>query len=247
MTLYVGTSGYSYQAWKGIFYPADLPDRQMLHYYGGVFLSVEINNTFHRMPTSALLQSWSQEVPAGFKFALKAPQRITHFQRLKGVDDPVSYLFDVAGGLGERLGPVLFQLPPSLKKDLPLLRDFLALLPPAARASIQFRHRSWMDDEVFELLRRNDAALCIADLEDDVETPAVATATWGYLRLRRQDYGEAELKRWVDLVARQNWRDAFVFFKHEESAQGPLLARNFLEVAGGGRGKDQGAGKSRPR
>ena len=236
MSLYVGTSGYSYHEWKGIFYPAELPDRQMLRYYGGVFRSVEINNTFHRMPTPALLQSWSQEVPAGFKFALKAPQRITHFQRLKGVDDAVSYLFDVARGLGERLGPVLFQLPPSLKKDLPLLRDFLALLPPGARASFQFRHRSWMDDEVFQLLRRNDAALCIADVEDEVETPAVATATWGYLRLRRQEYGEAELKRWAELVARQKWQDAFIFFKHEESAQGPLLAQKFMEVAGDGRG-----------
>lgn len=234
MSLYVGTSGYSYKEWKGIFYPAELPERQMLHYYGGVFRSVEINNTFHRMPTLALLQSWSQEVPVGFKFALKAPQRITHFQRLKGVDDSVSYLFDVAGSLGERLGPVLFQLPPSLKKDLPLLRDFLALLPPGARASFQFRHRSWMDDEVFQLLRRNDAALCIADLEDDVETPAVSTATWGYLRLRRAEYAEKELQRWAELVARQDWRDAFVFFKHEDSAQGPLLAKRFLELAGAG-------------
>lgn len=247
MSLYVGTSGYSYHQWKGIFYPSDLPDRQMLHYYGEVFPSVEINNTFHRMPTLALLQSWAGEVPAGFKFALKAPQRITHFQRLQGVDDAVSYLFDVAGGLGERLGPVLFQLPPSLKKDLPLLRDFLALMPPGARASIQFRHHSWMDDDVFELLRRNDTALCIADLEDDVETPAVATASWGYLRLRRPEYAEAELKRWADLVARPSWRDAFVFFKHEESAQGPLLARKLMLIAGGGQGEDQGAGKIRPR
>ena len=232
MVLYVGTSGYSYKEWKGSFYPEDLPASRMLSYYGSQFRSVEINNTFHRMPQAALLESWAAEVPADFKFVLKAPQRITHVQRLKDADDAVSYLFDVAGTLKERLGALLFQLPPSLKKDLPLLRDFLSLLPPGRRAAFQFRHRSWFDDEVLGLLQRNGAALCIADAQDDIEVPFVATAEWGYLRLRRPDYGVRELKKWAELVRKQNWREAFVFFKHEESAQGPLLAKRFLELSG---------------
>ena len=233
MSLYVGTSGYSYPEWKGSFYPEDLPAKRMLNYYGSQFRTVEINNTFHRMPKVSLLESWGAEVPADFRFVLKAPQSITHFQRLKDVDDPVSYLFDVAGALKERLGALLFQLPPSLKKDLPLLRDFLALLPPGRRAALQFRHRSWLDDEVFGLLRKNSVALCIADLQDDLEIPFVATADWGYPRLRRPDYGDAELKRWGALVRGQNWSDVFVFFKHEDSARGPLLARRFLALAAG--------------
>jgi len=232
MVLYVGTSGYSYKEWKGSFYPEDLPASRMLSYYGSQFRSVEINNTFHRMPQAALLESWAAEVPADFKFVLKAPQRITHVQRLKDADDAVSYLFDVAGTLKERLGALLFQLPPSLKKDLPLLRDFLSLLPPGRRAAFQFRHRSWFDDEVLGLLQKNGAALCIADAQDDIEVPFVATAEWGYLRLRRPDYGVRELKKWAELVRKQNWREAFVFFKHEESAQGPLLAKRFLELSG---------------
>lgn len=234
MLLYVGTSGYSYPQWKGSFYPGDLPARNMLNYYGGQFNSVEINNSFHRMPKESVLAGWRDEVPAQFRFVLKAPQRITHVNRLRDVDDSVSYLFDVAGVLGERLGGVLFQLPPSLKKDLPLLHDFLALIPPGRRVALQFRHRSWLDDEVFALLKRNDAALCIADIEDDVEIPVVATANWGYLRLRRREYSAEDLKKWADLVRGQGWREAFVFFKHEDEARGPQLARQFLEVAAAG-------------
>lgn len=233
MPLYVGTSGYSYPQWKGIFYPADLPQRRMLNYYGGEFKSVEINNTFHRMPTPSLMESWSAEVPADFRFVLKAPQRITHLARLRDADDAVSYLFEVAGMLKERLGALLFQLPPSLKKDVPLLRDFLALVPPKRRVAFQFSHGSWLDDEVFLLLSKNDAALCIADVQDDLEIPVVSTASWGYLRLRRPEYGEAELLRWARVVQGQGWQDAFVFFKHEESAQGPLLAKRFLALASG--------------
>ena len=231
MVLYVGTSGYSYPEWKGSFYPEDLSEKRMLAYYGGQFRSVEINNTFHRMPKAALLESWAAEVPADFRFVLKAPQFITHVQRLKDADEAVSHLFDVAGILKERLGALLFQLPPSLKKDAPLLRDFLSLLPPGRRAAFQFRHRSWFDDEVFGLLQKNGAALCVADAEDDIEVPRVSTADWGYLRLRRPDYEGAALKRWAAMVQEQKWRDCFVFFKHEEAARGPLLARRFLELS----------------
>jgi len=231
MNLYVGTSGYSYKEWKGSFYPADLSDKKMLHFYGGQFKSVEINNTFHRMPTVSLLEAWASQVPEHFKFVLKAPQQITHIKRLKDADEPMSYLVDITGVLNERLGALLFQLPPNLKKDLPRLHDFLALLPPQRRVAFEFRHQSWFDDEVFDLMRRNDAALCIADAESDLEVPFVPTARWGYVRLRRPDYQQAELKRWAKLVLEQGWSDTFVFFKHEDEAKGPLMAKAFLELA----------------
>lgn len=232
MSLYVGTSGYSYKEWKGAFYPEELSDKRMLSFYAGQFRTVEINNTFHRMPTVSLLETWAAEVPPEFRFVLKAPQRITHILRLKDADDPLSYLFDVAGVLSERLGAILFQLPPNLKKDLPRLRNFLALVPSRRRVALEFRNQSWFDEEVFALLRRHDASLCIADAENDLEVPFVSTASWGYLRLRRPDYGAAELKKWAKLVREQGWRDAFVFFKHEEEAKGPLLAKRFMELAG---------------
>ena len=230
MNLYVGTSGYSYKEWKGPFYPEELPDKQMLHYYGERFRSVEINNTFYRMPKASVLEAWAAEVPADFKFVLKASQRITHFQRLKDAGDSVSYLLDVAGVLKERLGPLLFQLPPNLKKDAPRLRDFLALLPSNRRLAFEFRHQSWFDDEIFGLLREFQAALCIAEAENDLEIPFVSTADWGYLRLRRPDYGDAELKEWKKRVSGQDWRDAFIFFKHEDEGKGPLMAKRFGEL-----------------
>src|SRR6266705_3803721 len=159
MNLYVGTSGYSYKEWKGTFYPDDLPDKQMLRFYGERFRSVEINNTFYRMPKASILEAWAAEVPADFKFVLKASQRITHKQRLKDADDSVSYLLEVAGALKERLGPLLFQLPPELKKDLPRLREFLTLLPPDRPSAFEFRHQSRFDGEVFSLLREHQVAL----------------------------------------------------------------------------------------
>ena len=230
MNLYVGTSGYSYKEWKGTFYPEDLPEKQMLRFYGERFRSVEINNTFYRMPKASVLEGWAAGVPADFKFVLKASQRITHMQRLKDAGDSVAYLLDVAGALKERLGPLLFQLPPYLKKDASRLREFLALLPPNRPAAFEFRHQSWFDPEVFGLLRDHQAALCIAEAENDLEIPFESTADWGYLRLRRPDYGDAELKAWVERVSQQNWRDAFVFFKHEEEGKGPQMARRFLEL-----------------
>jgi uncharacterized protein YecE (DUF72 family) len=232
MNLYVGTSGYSYKEWKGTFYPEDLPEKQMLRFYGEHFRSVEINNTFYRMPKSSVLEAWAQEVPADFSFVLKAPQRITHIERLKDAGDSVSYLLDVAGVLKERLGPLLFQLPPNLKKDASRLREFLALLPTNRRVAMEFRHESWFDEEVFQLLRDHQAALCIAEAEDGVTVPFVSTAEWGYLRLRRPDYGDAELKGWVDKVRGPGWRDVFIFFKHEDEGKGPQMAKRFLELAG---------------
>jgi uncharacterized protein YecE (DUF72 family) len=231
MNLYVGTSGYSYKEWKGTFYPQDLPDKQMLRFYGERFRSVEINNTFYRMPKASVLEAWAAEVPADFKFVLKASQRITHFQRLKEVRDLVEYLLDVAGTLKERLGPLLFQLPPNLPKDAPRLREFLTLLPSHRRAAFEFRHQSWFDEEVLGILRDHQAGLCIAEAENDLEIPFVSTADWGYLRLRRPEYGDAELKTWAKRVQQQGWRDAFIFFKHEEEGKGPQMARRFLELS----------------
>jgi len=231
MNLYVGTSGYSYKEWKGTFYPEDMPDKQMLRYYGERFRSVEINNTFYRMPKASVLENWAAEVPAAFKFVLKASQRITHFQRLKDAGDSLSYLLKVAGVLKERLGPLLFQLPPHFKKDLPRLREFLALLPSEAIAAFEFRDQSWFDEEIFDLLRKHRVALCIAEAEDGVEVPFVSTTDWGYLRLRRPDYGDAELMTWVEKVREKNWQNAFIFFKHEDEGKGPAMAKRFLELA----------------
>jgi uncharacterized protein YecE (DUF72 family) len=187
-----------------------------------------------------VLETWAAAVPADFKFVLKASQRITHYQRLKDANDSVSYLLDVAGVLGERLGPLLFQLPPDLRKDAPRLRDFLALLPPNRRLAFEFRHQSWFDDEVFGILRDHQAALCIAEAENDLEIPLVSTADWGYLRLRRPDYGDAELKAWAERVGQQGWCDAFIFFKHEDEGKGPQMARRFLELAGWSNPSDVG-------
>jgi uncharacterized protein YecE (DUF72 family) len=223
-----GTSGFSYKEWKGSFYPEDLPAARMLAYYAERLPAVEINNTFYRMPKPALLESWSAEVPESFRFVLKASQRITHFKRLKDAGDEVAYFFGVAAVLGERLGPALFQLPPNLKKDLPRLEAFLETLPRDRRAAFEFRHASWFEDEIFEALRGKKAALCIAE-DEELATPLVATAEWGYLRLRRQDYDDAAVAAWAEKVRAQSWQEAYVFFKHEDAGAGPRLAAQFLD------------------
>jgi uncharacterized protein YecE (DUF72 family) len=230
MSLYVGTSGYSYKRWKGSFYPKDLPDKKMLAYYGERFRTVEINNTFYRLPKASVLEAWAEAVPADFKFVLKASQRITHMKRLKDADELVSYLLETAGVLKERLGPLLFQLPPNMKKDVARLSAFLALLPSHRRAAFEFRHQSWFDEEVFAVLRDHQAALCIAEAEGELEIPFMATADWGYLRLRMPEYSDAELKTWVKQIQKPAWRDAFVFFKHEDEGKGPEFAKRFLEM-----------------
>jgi len=236
MRIAVGTSGYAYKEWKGNFYPADLPADGMLRYYGERFTTVEINNTFYRMPKEKVLLDWAADVPDGFRFVLKASQKITHFKRLKDVGSEVEYFLRVANVLGAKLGPTLFQLPPNLKKDLPRLVDFLALVPRTWRAAFEFRHASWLDDEVFALLKEHNAALCVADTDpedgekDPLVVPFVATADWGYLRLRRAGYAAADLERWAKQVTGQAWSDAFVFFKHEEAGAGPKLAAEFTAL-----------------
>jgi uncharacterized protein YecE (DUF72 family) len=230
MNFFVGTSGYSYPEWKGNFYPAKMPAKQMLGYYAERFHTVEINNTFYRPPTAQLLETWAAQVPAEFRFVLKAPQEITHAKRLIGADALVRSFVETAGALKDRLGPLLFQLPPHFGKDVPRLRAFLALLPRTCRAAFEFRHQSWFCDEVFDALRAHGAAICIADADDELDVPFVSTTEWGYLRLRRADYDDPALKAWADRVRAQNWRDAFVFFKHEDAGTGPRFAARLLEL-----------------
>jgi len=231
MTIYSGTSGFAYPKWKGSFYPKDLAAKQMLRYYGERFRAVEINSTFRSLRSASALEAWLADVPTGFKFALKAPQRITHFKRLKSVAAPVAQFLEVAGALKRRLGPLLFQLPPNFKKDLPRLRNLLALLPRRFRVALEFRHPTWFDEEVFGLLRKHRTALCIADTDDGLDVPFVATAKWGYLRLRRANYSTRALKSWAERIRGERWQDVFVFFRHEDEGKGPRFATRLAELA----------------
>jgi uncharacterized protein YecE (DUF72 family) len=225
MNLHVGTSGFSFKEWKGTFYPEDLPADAMLRYYGERLATVEINNTFYRLPKESMLAGWAEEVPPTFRFAVKASRRITHIKRLREADSETEYLLRVVRSLGERLGPVLFQLPPNLKLDLPRLQAFLGLLPRDVRAAFEFRHETWFVPEVFSALRQHGAALAVDDSEDLAPACLIEpTADWGYLRLRRQDYATADLISWARKIAASPWTDAFVFFKHEDAGIGPRLA-----------------------
>jgi uncharacterized protein YecE (DUF72 family) len=227
----VGTSGYNYPEWRGAFYPAKLPAAKMLAYYVERFSTVEINATFYRMPNAKTLAGWAMTAPAGFTYVLKAPQQITHFARLRNVEEPLRYFCETARTLGDKLGPLLFQLPPNFKRAADRLGALLAALPTDLRVAFEFRHESWFDDEVYDLLRTRNAALCVADTEEG-STPAAATADFGYLRLRAVEYTDDDLHRWLDTMARvgPGWRDAFVFFKHEDAGTGPALARRFLAL-----------------
>ncbi len=230
MIIYAGTSGYSYKEWKGHFYPEKLPAGDMLSFYAGRLPAVEINNTFYRLPKESVLDGWAAQVSDDFRFSIKASRRITHFKRLKGPDDETAYLLRVLGTLGPLLGVVLFQLPPNLKKDLPRLETFLDLLPPRAPAAFEFRHESWFDDDVIGVLREKGCALCLADTDDGDPPAMIDTGSLGYLRLRRADYSDDDLRSWADRIHEQAWDRAFVFFKHEDEAAGPRMAQRFLEL-----------------
>ncbi len=231
MKLRVGTSGYSYKEWKGTFYPSDLAADDMLRFYGTKLPAVEINNTFYRMPKASVLESWAEQVPGDFRFAIKASRRITHIKRLKDAGEETAYLLETVQALGERLGVILFQLPPNLKKDLPRLADFIGQLHPETRSVFEFRHESWFDDELLDLLRQRRCALCASDDDEPPEAQVAATAPFGYLRLRRAEYSATDLARWAQRVAAQPWDEAYVFFKHEDEATGPQAAAQFLEIA----------------
>jgi uncharacterized protein YecE (DUF72 family) len=231
MQFFVGTSGYSYKEWKGSFYPEKLPPKEMLGFYAQRFSTVEINNTFYRMPKESDLESWAAQVPDSFRFVLKAPQTITHRKRLKGVEQDTDYLVRTAAVLKGRQGPLLFQLPPNFRKDLPRLETFLGLLGEGTLAAFEFRHESWFDDEVFGCLRARSCALCTADMEDAAATELVGTAGWGYVRLRREEYTDRQLEEWIKRLRAQKWDEAYVFFRHEDTGTGPKFATRFLELA----------------
>ena len=231
MKLHVGTSGYSYKEWKGNFYPEDLPAKEMLSYYSRRLPAVEINNTFYRLPQPSMIENWNAQVPERFRFSIKATQRITHIKRLNNVAEETKYLLETASLLEQRLGVVLFQLPPNFKKDVERLKAFLDLLQPDLRTAFEFRHESWFDDETFDLLRARDCALVVSDTDEKPLTEIISTARWGYLRLRRTAYDENDLVEWMKRVQDQKWKDAFVFFKHEDEGTGPKLAAQFLELA----------------
>ena len=235
MQVRVGTSGYSYKGWKGSFYPENLPAKEMLRYYSGRLSTVEINNTFYRMPTEKLLQGWAEQVEPGFSFVLKVSRRITHQKKLNDVGEILSYLVGAVGLLGPDLGPLLFQLPPFFKKDVERLREFLAQLPEGLKAAMEFRNPSWFDDEVYDALRERNVAHVVSDTDKDKEEegpPVVPTASYGYLRLRRTQYDRAALAAWATRVAAQPWQQAWVFFKHEDDGTGPRLAADFAEEMG---------------
>lgn len=231
MRVRCGTSGFGYLSWRGTFYPASAKSGDLLGLYGERFSTVEINNTFYRMPGAAVLAGWREQVPAAFTFVLKGPQVITHRKRLKEAQQETAHFHEVAKALGPQLGPVLWQLPPNLKKDLPRLQAFLALLPPGVRAAFEFRHATWQDEEVYAALRDRGAALVVAH-DGETETPMVPTAGFGYLRLRAPGYTPEELRAWAERILAQPWEEAFAFFKHEEEGTGPALAKAMREVLG---------------
>ena len=233
MRLHVGTSGYNFPEWKGTFYPEKIKPAEMLPYYARRLATVEINYTFYRMPNAKTVSGWSQAVPDGFTFVLKKPQRITHIGRLKDIDVSLRYFTETIRPLGAKLGPILVQLPPNFKQDLVRLKDFLTLFPADLRCAWEFRHPSWLADDTYEALRAANAALCIADTEQG-HTPLVATADFGYFRLRDEGYEQQALARWASNVNElgKSWHNAFVFFKHEESGEGPKLAERFVALAG---------------
>jgi uncharacterized protein YecE (DUF72 family) len=228
--LVAGASGFSFKEWKGNFYPADIKPDAMLAWYAQRLPTVEINNTFYRMPTKEVLAGWSSATPQGFRFAIKASRRITHLARIKAetAADSVEFLYRNLAALGAKRGPVLYQLPPNLKKDLPRLSEFLGLLPVGHGAAFEFRNESWFDDDVYAALQTAGAALCVSEREDNLPPPLVETAAWGYLRLRLEAYSEHDLQQWAGKLAASGWREVYVYFMHEPTA--PAYAQTLMRV-----------------
>ncbi len=233
MKLLAGTSGYAFKEWKGHFYPEDLRDDAMLGFYSKKFPTVEINNTFYRLPKQNVLLDWASQVPDSFSFSIKASQRITHYARLKAESaSALEFLLKNTEVMGDLLGPILFQLPPNLKRDMERLRAFLALLPAERKFAIEFRHETWFDDETYDALRERDVAMCTIE-QPEFSSPLIATATWGYLRLHRFDYNSAMICDWAAKIRTQPWSDAFVYFKHDEGeGSGPPAVEEFVRAVG---------------
>ena len=235
MKILTGTSGYGYKEWKGNFYPETLTADKMLDFYALRLPTVEINNTFYRMPTANVVLSWNKHVPARFIFAIKAPQIITHVKRLEGVKEETRYFFKTISTLGKKLGPVLFQFPGGFRQNLPLLEDFLRLVPPQSLCAFIFRNKSWFNEKTYGLLGKGKFCLGLEDTDEEPIQDIVGTAPWGYLRLRRADYSDAGLSQWAEKVLGQKWKKAYVFFKHEDdaAARGPMLAESFNKLVSG--------------
>ena len=230
MRYLVGTSGYNYPEWRGSFYPEKFPTGKMLAFYAGHFNTVEVNYTFYRIPTPPLLEGWAKGTPETFTFTLKAPRRITHDSKLQRCEDLTQTFCRTARTLGAKLGTLLFQLPPTFKRDDAVLGGFLELIPEGMRAAFEFRHPSWHDDSVFAALKRRNVALCVAD-SDKMSTPVVATADYAYFRLRDEGYQRPDIERWATVIKSQSIPgDAFVYFKHEEQGKGPEFAKMLMEL-----------------
>jgi uncharacterized protein YecE (DUF72 family) len=229
MKIHVGTSGYAYKEWKGKFYPEKISPKEMLRFYSERFKTVEINNTFYRMPKESVLASWAEQVSDDFVFALKSPQIITHFKKLRDVSDETDYLFRTLTVLDTKLGPVLFQFPKSFRADRAALETFLGLIPDDRACAFEFRSPSWLDNEILDLLRGGGSSLCMVDADENRVDEIISTAPWGYLRLRRSDYTDADLLQWLEKILSQKWEKAFVFFKHEDQARGADAAVRFRE------------------
>lgn len=233
MKVVAGTSGFAYKEWKGRFYPEKISPRELLRSYSSRLRTVEINNTFYHMPNAGVLASWADQVPGNFVFAIKAPQVITHMKQLRKVGSESRYLFTSLSVLGGKLGPVLFQFPASFRADRRVLEDFLALIPRGLFCAFEFRNAGWQENEIRDLLSEKGHTLCIADADDAPAGDITSKSSWGYLRLRRSDYSEADLAQWAGKVRAQHWERAFVFFKHEEGARGPEMAMRFQALADG--------------
>jgi uncharacterized protein YecE (DUF72 family) len=226
--LLAGASGYSFKEWKGSFYPQTIKPDRMLEFYSARLPTVEINNTFYQMPKTAVLENWARSTPESFRFAIKASRRITHMSRLKAdtAADSVKYLYRNLEVLGPKRGPVLYQLPPFLKKDLPRLAEFLALLPAGHAAALEFRNESWFVDDVYDALKRAGAALCLSEREDNAPPTLVETATWGYVRLRLETYSDDDLAQWARRLTETGWREIYAYFMHEPTA--PAYAQTLM-------------------
>ena len=229
--IYVGTSGYSYKEWKGSFYPETLPAKDMLSYYAERLKAVELNNTFYRLPKQSMIETWKAQVPADFRFSVKASQRITHLKRLKDAAYETRFMLDTVSALDDQLGAVIFRFPEDMEKDLERLETFLKELPSEAPAVFDFRHPTWFADDVLELLRSHNRVICVSDTDDLPNNHIDKTSDWGYVRLRRVQYSERELQEWIKRIRAQDWKTAFVFFKHEDEGTGPKLAAQFASLA----------------
>ncbi len=228
--IYTGTSGFAHKEWKGKFYPEKISSKEMLRFYAERFNTVEVNNTFYHMPKESVLISWAEQVPSEFVFALKAPQVITHIRQLRKVFEQTESIFRSLSVLDRKLGPVLFQFPKSFHANAPALEDFLALIPSAAACAFEFRSPSWLDAGMPDLLRQKGCSLCIADTDENPAQEIINTTPWGYLRLRRSDYTDADLSQWVEKILSQKWEKAYVYFKHEDEAKGAEMAIRFQEL-----------------